>query len=761
MELLFDVGIKSILITGIGLLLTILLKHQSAHLRHWLISCTLISLLILPIAAYFLPNWEVVPLPEESAIANLYKASTISISHNDNPIEKNAPIEVFPPQHLLNESNTDELSQHYFSIVVIFWGLVALIFIIRLIGGIIALNRLTNSAIPIPQIALPFSASSKVLVKESNRIDTPMTWGFFRPVILIPQFDQNLEGEQLETILVHEHAHIERKDFLLHLLTLLAGCLYWFNPLYWVLKKRQTLEREKACDELVLSKGWHPTDYASQLVSIARTISQQPQPLIREMAIPLGGISQIKQRVRAILSFDIKTILPSALQLRSYAGYFGCLIPIIAAISPINPSESIPYLKELKEDMKVVELPKLPFLEIKSTDAKSPSRIILKSKREPIRVEPLSTISPPEIAMPSRPLLITKPSIPLKQVQEVTGLKGTWTNGNTHYKFWTYGKVTPSTSEPYFHFETLDAMVIIEESKKGSWKKSKKLLLTPAPFNGVLVQDFLGGVPNAFSGYRAGEILPFWYKNGEWVFRFNAHKKWLQSVGPQIVKRMMDGDVITASNKDQQWQQIIDSHQAIKKKRFVLPPKHSVVTDLFSSIDSSVAVLPTQVVSVPTPKITGTTKVLGRNNPTKTTTGFGGSNGVGKIFGSVIPYQGPSVQVDAFHFHVRYKRYDTVNLALNFYKLAHGKVLGLLHATPFNATVALLDGWNQIDLPESTLFMDSDILVTMEIIGSQPTHGGMFLSWDKEPYREPIPLSGLNIGGIQETNFSFYLTVRE
>ena len=760
MELLFDVSIKSFLITGMGLVLIFFFRHHSAHLRHWLISCTLISLLLLPIAAFLIPDWEVIPIPEESAVATIYQTSTVHSFANSNPGMENAALKAPPPFNVVPNEMTSDISQDYVSVGVMIWGLVAMVFFIRLITGIVGLYRLTKSATAVSPSALPTNMNPNLVIKQSSLIDTPMTWGFFQPVILVPPFHQRLTDEQLKTILIHENAHIERKDFLLHFLTLLAGCLYWFNPFYWILKSRQTLEREKACDELVLSKGWRPTDYASQLVSIARTISQQPQ-LIRKMAVPLGGISQIKQRVLAILSFDLRTILPSTIQLRSYAGYFGCLIPLIAAISPINPAESIPYLNELKADIKVVELPKLPFLEIKSTDAQSPSRIILKPKREPILVEPISTISPPAIDMPSRPVVIPKRSLPLKQVQEVTGLKGTLTNGNTHYKFWTYGKVTPSTSEPYFHFETADAMVIIEESKKGTWKKSKKLMLTPAPFNGVLVQDFWDGVPNAFSGYRAGEILPFWYKNGEWVFRFNAHEKWLQSVGPQIVRQMMDGQVTPASSEDQQWQQIIDTHQAIKKKRFVLPPKHSVVTDHLSSIDTSVAVLPTQVVSVPTPKITGITKVLGRNNPTKTTTGFGGSNGVGKIFGSVIPYQGPSVQVDAFHFHVRYKRYDTVNLALNFYKLVHGEVMGLLHATPFNATVALLDGWNQIDLPASTLFMDSDVLVTMEIIGSQPTHGGMFLSWDKEPYRDPIPFSGLNIGGIQETNFSFYLTARE
>lgn len=78
----------------------------------------------------------------------------------------------------------------------------------------------------------------------------PMTLGYLRPVILLPEAD--FTPEELEAVLTHERAHYRRKDVWVKLLLLLACSVHWFNPLVWLMNRRAAQDLEAACDETVL-----------------------------------------------------------------------------------------------------------------------------------------------------------------------------------------------------------------------------------------------------------------------------------------------------------------------------------------------------------------------------------------------------------------------------------------------------------------------------------------------------------------------------
>src|SRR5437773_4151546 len=72
---------------------------------------------------------------------------------------------------------------------------------------------------------------------------------------------------------------------------------YWFNPLVWVAARRMCIERERACDDLVLNGGCKASEYAGHLVEIARGFRRAPQAVAIAMARPSG----LERRVIRIL----------------------------------------------------------------------------------------------------------------------------------------------------------------------------------------------------------------------------------------------------------------------------------------------------------------------------------------------------------------------------------------------------------------------------------------------------------------------------
>lgn len=92
----------------------------------------------------------------------------------------------------------------------------------------------------------------QISIKQSDRISTPLTYGIFRPVILMPKHTDWENTEQLQYILSHEYVHIRRFDTLTKLIATFALCIHWFNPLVWVMYLLFNRDIELACDESVI-----------------------------------------------------------------------------------------------------------------------------------------------------------------------------------------------------------------------------------------------------------------------------------------------------------------------------------------------------------------------------------------------------------------------------------------------------------------------------------------------------------------------------
>jgi beta-lactamase regulating signal transducer with metallopeptidase domain len=141
--------------------------------------------------------------------------------------------------------------------------------------------------------------ANRVRILESTETAMPMTWGILRPTLLVPSKTDRWPDWQCRDILMHELAHIERRDCLTQLVAQIACAVYWFNPLAWIAASRMKVERELACDDRVISAGSRASDYASNLLDVARSL--RAPSLTSHTAIAMARPSQLSGRLLAVL----------------------------------------------------------------------------------------------------------------------------------------------------------------------------------------------------------------------------------------------------------------------------------------------------------------------------------------------------------------------------------------------------------------------------------------------------------------------------
>lgn len=139
----------------------------------------------------------------------------------------------------------------------------------------------------------------KVKVFLSEKIDVPATMDFLKPIILLPVATFNhLTIPQVESVLLHELAHIRRNDYLINIVASVIETVLFFNPFVHLLAQSLKKEREHCCDDLVLRHTFDPHSYASALLSLEKMrIGIQP------LAVAATGESgQLLGRVKRIMN---------------------------------------------------------------------------------------------------------------------------------------------------------------------------------------------------------------------------------------------------------------------------------------------------------------------------------------------------------------------------------------------------------------------------------------------------------------------------
>ena len=114
------------------------------------------------------------------------------------------------------------------------------------------------------------SKGKKVKIGISSTIDTPITFGWIKPIILLPiALVNQLSVKEIESIILHEWAHILRNDYLINIITSLVQLILFFNPFSYLLNKEISLQREIACDNYVMNASVEKLDYLNTLYKMA------------------------------------------------------------------------------------------------------------------------------------------------------------------------------------------------------------------------------------------------------------------------------------------------------------------------------------------------------------------------------------------------------------------------------------------------------------------------------------------------------------
>lgn len=149
----------------------------------------------------------------------------------------------------------------------------------------------------------------RISIRQSPLISTPLTFGIFHPVILMPKTTDWTNEKVLQYVLAHEFVHIRRLDTIMKLLLIAALCVHWFNPFVWMMYILASRDMELSCDEAVLHLfGEHEKSaYARTLISMEET---------RSGFIPLcNNFSKnaLEERMTAIMKTKKSTIFSIAL----------------------------------------------------------------------------------------------------------------------------------------------------------------------------------------------------------------------------------------------------------------------------------------------------------------------------------------------------------------------------------------------------------------------------------------------------------------
>lgn len=319
---MLDLALKSAAILLLAGLAAGALCRSSAANRHLAWTLGVLSLLWLPLLSLALPAWRVTWLPPYTS-TNTEVAAVASVTRippNQNVVSPRempqAPLPepaIIPAEQVAEPANSRSPAASDFMFDALPWLFLAwlagvfasLLPLLRGLWQLAGVHRRSQMIVDAQWHSLLQTAQRKLAIRRRIRLHqsdeslVPLTWGALRPVLLVPAAAHDWSAERRELVLLHELAHVRRWDWLTQLLAHLACALFWFNPLAWFAARQMRIERERACDDLVLGAGARASDYAQELLTLAASLSDwQLSPLV---AVPMARRGALEDRIRGIL----------------------------------------------------------------------------------------------------------------------------------------------------------------------------------------------------------------------------------------------------------------------------------------------------------------------------------------------------------------------------------------------------------------------------------------------------------------------------
>ena len=340
-SVLITVALKSTLVLAATWLIALALRRRSAAARHVIWTACAAALLALPLLSIALPALRL------SIATALLPANTFAFETSATATAATtAPARPSPANtHSAPTSNAPAPPISWRSLCLILWPAGIALSVLQMLVAYIALWRIRRAARLSPFVDLAQSLARELGITTPIRVlesrhGMPMTFGVLRPTVLLPACAAEWSDDRRRIVLLHELAHIRRGDAATHLLARTAFALNWPNPLAWIAWRAFLRERERAADDLVLTAGAPPADYAAHLLEIARSF--QPQPAIAAAGLAMARRSQLEGRLLSILDSHAPRTQPRrAIALLAVVAALAVIVPL-AAIRAQSDAERAP-----------------------------------------------------------------------------------------------------------------------------------------------------------------------------------------------------------------------------------------------------------------------------------------------------------------------------------------------------------------------------------------------------------------------------------
>jgi beta-lactamase regulating signal transducer with metallopeptidase domain len=302
---LVQMAVTGTLVFVAALGVTAAMRRSAAAARHIVWACALFAALGIPAMVFFGPTWSLPVLP---ATTTPFEAGTRVRSAIPAPVGAARGAGPQTAVTVRDSSSTKVFQPTAMQIVTLVWLVGAAIGLARLVAGLLVARRLVRRAVPVEDWTWRVSAQriadlqrieTPVTLRATPDASVPMTWGLWRrSVLLLPHDAANWPADRRRAVLLHEMAHVKRRDCLVRSLAQAACTLHWFNPFAHLALRRLRAEQERACDDVVLAAGMAGCDYANHLLDIVRASCATA---LDRAALAMGRRSELEGRMFDIL----------------------------------------------------------------------------------------------------------------------------------------------------------------------------------------------------------------------------------------------------------------------------------------------------------------------------------------------------------------------------------------------------------------------------------------------------------------------------
>ncbi len=313
--LFFDAGLKSLAVLAVASGMCFVLRRAAAATRHWIWFLALASLPCLALLSFVPHAWH---RPLWSVSTGFDSGNQFSLAlelasarQAVDPVPPVAPAGTSPAAAgEVRAASRRPIATHFSATLLVLGILVWLagipLGLLSMLAGQVQLRRLARDAVCLQdsewalllgEACEQLRLRRRVRLLQSAGNPMPLTWGGWRPVVLLPAEAADWPAGRRRVVLLHELAHAKRWDCLTQTVARFVCAIYWINPLVWLAARRMCVERERACDDLVLNTGCRASEYAAHLVEIARNFRRAPQLA----GIAMARSSQLQGRIAAIV----------------------------------------------------------------------------------------------------------------------------------------------------------------------------------------------------------------------------------------------------------------------------------------------------------------------------------------------------------------------------------------------------------------------------------------------------------------------------